>query len=128
MQDFDLRHTNYHFEPENSRHPSYPFRMSARDLARFGLLFLNDGKWNSGQIIPSEWVRESTRSYSETSVGGYGYMWWTESGSLGELGTYVALGNLGHAIYVIPAARLVFVHRVDSYQRKRISPKTVRKI
>jgi CubicO group peptidase (beta-lactamase class C family) len=128
MRDFDPRHAYYHLEPDKSRHPAYPFRMSARDLARFGLLFLNDGEWDGTQIIPSEWVRDSTRSYSKTSVGGYGYMWWTVSGQLGELGVYAALGYGGHAIYVVPAARLVFVHRVDTYERKRVSHESIRLI
>ncbi len=128
MRDFDPRHAYYHLEPENSRHPAYPFRMSARDLARFGLLFLNDGKWNGAQIIPSAWVRDSTQSYSKTSVGGYGYMWWTVSGQLGEVGAYAALGYGGHAIYIVPAARLVFVHRTDTYERKYVNRGSIRDI
>jgi len=128
MRDFDPRHAYYHLEPENSRHPAYPFRMSARDLARFGLLFLNEGKWKGTQIIPSEWVRESTKSYSKTRFGGYGYMWWTVSGQLGELGAYAALGYGGHAIYVVPAARLVFVHRADTYDRKHVNFRSIQDI
>ena len=128
MQDFELRHTYYHLEPKNSRHPAYPFRMSARDLARFGLLFLNDGKWKNAQIVPSDWVRESTKAYSKALRGGYGYMWWTMSGSLGELGTYAALGYGGHAVYVVPGAKLVFVHRVDTFNRKVASHGSIRQI
>ncbi len=129
MQDFAIRHTYYHLEPEKSRHPAYPFRMSARDLARFGLLYLNEGMWKEAQIIPSEWVRESTKPFSTTVRGGYGYMWWTETGSLlGALGTYMARGFGGHVVYVVPGARLVFVHRVDTYNEKRIDGWTIRRI
>lgn len=121
MQDFELRHTYYHLEPENSRHPAYPFRMSAQDLARIGLLFLNEGRWMRRQVIPSEWVHESTRPHSTYSDGGYGYMWWTlpERGRLGKLGTYAAFGYGGHAIYVVPEAILVFVHRANTYDRRK---------
>ncbi len=121
MQDFELRHTYYHLEPENSRHPAYPFRMSARDLARIGLLFLNEGRWMDNQIIPSEWVHVSTQPHSTYYDGGYGYMWWTlpEHGRLGKLGTYAAFGHGGHAIYVVPEAKLVFVHRADTYKGRR---------
>ncbi len=120
MQDFQLRHTYYHLEPENSRHPAYPFRMSARDLARFGLLYLNEGRWGDRQIIPRQWVRESTRSYSETSLGGYGYMWWRVHHQLDALGAYAAAGYGGQWIIVVPGARLVFVHRMDTYDDKTI--------
>lgn len=118
MQDFELRHTYYHLEPKNSRHPAYPFRMSARDLARFGLLFLNEGRWKNKQIVPSEWVHESTETYSTYSNGGYGYLWWTtpEYSRLGKLGTYAAFGYGGHVVYVVPGANLVFVHRANTYE------------
>jgi CubicO group peptidase (beta-lactamase class C family) len=120
MQDFELRHTYYHLEPENSRHPGYRFRMSARDLARFGLLFLNEGRWKGAQIIPSEWVSESTKTYSVTLAGGYGYMWWTEIGLLDQLGTYTAYGYGGQAVYIVPGAKLVFVHRANTYDGRTV--------
>ncbi len=120
MQDFELRHTYYHLEPEHSRHPAYPFRMSARDLARFGLLFLNNGKWKDSQIIPATWVQESTAAHSKARRGGYGYMWWTAGGRLGELGGYAAAGYGGQWVYVIPGAKLVVVHRADTYEDKHV--------
>ncbi|MBL8174382.1 MAG: serine hydrolase [Bryobacterales bacterium] len=96
---------------EDSIHPAYPFKMSARDLARFGLLFLNNGKWNGKQVVPEAWVAESTRSYSDASTyggDGYGYMWWVDRHG------YSARGAGGHYLYVIPAMRLVVAHRVDT--------------
>ncbi len=123
MQDFDLRHTYYHLEAHNSRHAAYSFRMSARDLARFGLLFLNEGAWNGRQIISTDWVRESTKAYSwsEDSLSGYGYMWWRFLGPTAQLGTYAAAGYGGHRIIVVPKARLVMIHRSNTYVDKRIS-------
>lgn len=48
--------------------------ISAEDHARFGLLFLNDGKWKDQQIISPEWIRQATTpSQAENN---YGYMWW----------------------------------------------------
>ena len=70
MEDFDLRHTRYRYEANYSRHPDAAFRMSARDLARFGLLFLNDGRWKGQQVVPVDWVRASTQTYSRTSNAG----------------------------------------------------------
>lgn len=61
-----------------SVYPAYPFKMSARDLARFALLYLHKGKWQDNQIVPTHWVEESTQTYSRSEFGpGYGYLWWT---------------------------------------------------
>jgi CubicO group peptidase (beta-lactamase class C family) len=57
---------------------AYPFHMSARDLARFGLLYLHGGNWNGRPIVPAAWVGENTTAYSITRMNsGYGYLWWT---------------------------------------------------
>ena len=48
------------------RIPSYIFRISARDLARFGPLYLHRGRWRGAQVIPASWVDASVRSYSMT--------------------------------------------------------------
>ena len=125
MQDYQPSDGEY-FRGAASDHPAYPIRMSARDLARFALLYLHDGKWNGRQIIPSAWVQESTQSYSqafpEAGPGyGYGYLWWI--GFPSNTGaptvnvpkhTYAAMGAEGQYAFVIPAYDLVFVHRINS--------------
>jgi CubicO group peptidase (beta-lactamase class C family) len=121
MQDFSAATDgDYRKEPE-SEYPSYDFFMSARDMARFGYLFLRNGRWQDQQIISKEWIDRSTMSYTQgTSTErnpfyGYGFMWWTN-----ELG-YYALGAGGHAIAVIPSKDLVIVHRMandDEYDTK----------
>jgi len=125
MQDFIRdQHTSY-FTGTNSIHPAYPFQLSARDLARFGLLFARGGRWNDRQIIPHGWVMESTRSYSTTERGGgYGYMWWV--GKNGKFypnvqlpdGSFAAHGYRGHKVLVVPQWDLVVVHRVDTFKRE----------
>jgi hypothetical protein len=128
MQDFGPRHCHYHLEPHNSIHPAYPFRMSTRDLARLGLLYLCDGRWRDAQLIPSSWIVESTRSYSAVPTGGYGYMWWVDGGHLEELGAYAAAGFGGHRMYVIPRAQLVIVHRADTYLKKMIGDHEIHRL
>jgi CubicO group peptidase (beta-lactamase class C family) len=46
-----------------SQHPAYVMLFSARDLARFGLLYLNEGAWAGRQVVPSSWVKESTKRF-----------------------------------------------------------------
>jgi len=117
MQDFRLQDGYYHLEKQHSIYPAYPFRMSARDMARFGLLFLRDGKWNDKQIITSKWIKESTRQYStQDDKFGYAYLWWNINVEpFKSLGAYTASGYGGHWITVVPGAKLVFVHRVDTW-------------
>jgi CubicO group peptidase (beta-lactamase class C family) len=120
MQDYVAGSLQYHYEP-TSMHPYYGFRMSTRDLARFGLLFLREGQWRNQQVIPGDWVRESTATYSQTGLdSGYGYMWWT--GVNGGLfpnvqvkeHSYYASGYRGHRVIVLPYRNLVVVHRVNT--------------
>ena len=101
-----------------SVYPAYPIDMSARDLARFGLLYLQKGRWSDRQVIPERWVAESVQAYSEPEPGlGYGYMWWTgfsdRAKTAVELppGSFSARGHGGQLAFVIPAYELVVVHR-----------------
>ncbi len=118
MEDFSLDYTGYREETSRSIHPSYLFRMSARDLARFGQLYLQEGKWEGDQLIPKDWIKESTTvkaPVSSNPIYDYGYMWWVATeGPLSELGLYSAVGRYGQSIDIIPEMNLVFVHRVDS--------------
>jgi CubicO group peptidase (beta-lactamase class C family) len=78
MEDFDVDSCYYRYEPAKSQYPAYHFRMSARDLARFGALYQNNGTWRGRRLVPESWVTESTTAWSlADSVSGmsYGYMW-----------------------------------------------------
>jgi CubicO group peptidase (beta-lactamase class C family) len=127
MEDFRLEDGQYVTGPD-SVYPAYPFRMTARDMARFGLLFLRRGAWKGRTIVPADWVDESTRSYSDAGdSGGYGYMWWVAQdgrhlpGVTLPAGTYSARGAGGHYILVIPQLQLVIVHRVNTDERRSVS-------
>jgi CubicO group peptidase (beta-lactamase class C family) len=126
MEDFEVSDCGYlagndYGAPKVSIHPYYRFCMSARDLARFGLLFLREGRWHDQQIIPADWVRESTATHSETGPdSGYGYMWWNgvQGGLLPNVRvkehSFYASGYRGHRVIVLPYRNLVIVHRVDT--------------
>jgi len=128
MEDF-MPEDGWYVTGEESVHPAYPFRITARDMARFALLMLRKGDWNGKQIIPEDWVEEITGYYSDASLyscDGYGYMWWVAKDGnrfphlpnvkLKE-GTYSARGAGGHYILVIPDYDMVIVHRVNTYLR-----------
>ncbi len=128
MEHFD-KDDDMTFRVKESLHAAYMFKISARDMARFGLLMLRNGNWNGNQIIPSDWVKETT-SYSSDAFAyggdGYGFMWWVVKNNnklphfpfvdLKE-GAYSARGAYGQYILVIPEYDMVIVHRVNSFER-----------
>lgn len=126
MQDFRPRDGHYVTGPD-TRFPAYLFDLSARDFARFALLYLHGGKWNSTQVVPEEWVKASTRPYSDAESGGYGYLWWTGDSASGApqkiafpKGSFWAEGHLGQYAVVVPSLDLVIVNRVDSERTKSV--------
>lgn len=114
MEDYSARDGRYVFHSSSS-HPAYPFSMTARDLARFGLLMLNDGRWNGTQIIPAAWIRESANAYSQTDRSGrsYGYLWWVLPPAEWGSGAVIASGWGGQTIAIVPAKRLVAVQVIE---------------
>jgi CubicO group peptidase (beta-lactamase class C family) len=126
MEDFRPEEGSYGVE-EYSLHPSYIFRISARDLARFGHLYLHRGRWRSDQLIPASWVEASVRSYSATgdqgslaTKSGYGFMWWIQTNAKAhpELrvpdGSFTASGNGGQRLTVIPQIETVIVNLMNT--------------
>jgi CubicO group peptidase (beta-lactamase class C family) len=119
MQDFDPSECKYNLEADKSRHPKYSFRISARDIARFGALYQRNGVWNGKRIIPESWMTESTTAYSEKDGGGFGYMWGiaAEGSWLAELvgGRAIFFSGAGvHNLVVLPDSKIVFVLRMDT--------------
>jgi CubicO group peptidase (beta-lactamase class C family) len=85
--------------------------LSPRDMAKLGYLYLNRGQWNGEQIVPTEWVDQSTTKHMETKGlmnaaedDGYGYFWWIDA-----YGGYSAHGFGGQYIFVVPNLDLVAV-------------------
>ena len=117
MQDFILERQAYKYEKKYSLHPAYPFLISARDLAKFGQLFLRNGPWNTEQIIPAGWIEVSTRSYSMTTTPGvgYGFLWWVLVDDTYGMtkGSYYASGYGGQHLFVLPHINSLVVHRIN---------------
>jgi CubicO group peptidase (beta-lactamase class C family) len=126
MQDFFPDRLRYSYEYWLSQHPYYGFRISTRDLARVGQLFLQGGEWqgtgsaNAEQIVPAGWVEESTQPYSQTdkagTYSGYGYMWWIAASEYQSIqtGSFAASGYGGHTMEVLPDLNTVIVFRVNT--------------
>ena len=101
---------------------------TARNFARFGYLFLRNGRWGNTQVVPEQWVRESTQPSQwqypawagisgngddrpQPSEGrpGYGYYWWLLNFPDAPKDMYMAMGIETKRIYVIPSLDIVAV-------------------
>lgn len=116
MQDYEATWGHYFSQPWRSNHSSYNIWMSARDLARFGLLYLRNGRWNGEQVIPAEWIKRSTQPRFRNVVGEelslhYGLLWWVRGDEFAEYDAYFASGVGNQSIWVLPELDVVFVHR-----------------
>ena len=137
MQDFvpmDVEYTTkdsrteQHFE-NWSEHRAYIFNISTRDLARYGLMYMNCGRWMGQSVVPESWVLESIEGVdtnlgrpsekSDFAFGGWGYLWQVDRDDFRRyenLGvsepTYMGTGSRGHVIFIMPYLNLVIVHQV----------------
>lgn len=136
MDDFDPESDGrYAYDRDKSKYPGYPFKMSTKNGARFGLLMLRNGQWQGKQVIPKSWVKESTKLHSKGNAGGgYGLMWRVASDNVSPLGgigvnlpkdIYTARGYKGHVITVIPSEDIVFVYNNDDSNGGRTSYKDI---
>lgn len=118
MEDWRVSDGYFHYELDKSVYPAYPFRMSARDAARFGLLFAREGQWGEKRILSRHWVRRSTALYSiDDEVFGYGFMWWIAREPRFEgTGFAAALGVGNQMILALPDLDMVIVNRANTYE------------
>lgn len=80
-------------------------QLRSADMAKIGQLYLDEGRWQNEQIIPAEWVKESTSVHSHPSDQvGYGYQWWIR-----PEGDFYSLGWGGQQIRVFREQRMVVV-------------------
>lgn len=90
---------------------------TARDLARFGLLYLNDGVWNGERLLPGGWVKYvTTPSGPQPPEGdfGYGASFWLLNRSPGvPADTFAAFGNRGQYVVIVPSRKVVIVRRAE---------------
>ncbi len=122
LEDYDQARQRMLGFPDQSRHLAYHLFLSGRDMARLGLVMARGGRWGDRQVIPADWVRESTKlripaanlteGFKDGPLG-YGYLWWVPEGRTGAAWRNAALanGNYGQFILVMPETDTVIVHR-----------------
>ncbi|WP_459204396.1 serine hydrolase domain-containing protein (plasmid) [Ralstonia pseudosolanacearum] len=98
-------------------------RLRPRDLARIGQMVLQHGQWQGRQIVPAEWIAESTRPRIDTGQGlQYGYQWWL--GKVEAAGAQQAwiggIGNGGQRLWIVPGLDMVVVATAGDYNQHAI--------
>ncbi|MCG8598988.1 MAG: beta-lactamase family protein [Verrucomicrobiales bacterium] len=135
----DIQEDHHALENKDGQYlfPSYMFRMSARDRARFGLLYLREGNWNGREVVPREFIWETLKPVSTvrtdpdsamlSSGKSYSTLWWIGEGgwlwgeNVGGM-PISARGVAGNFIGVIPSKDLVVVHANDKADGDNIDP------
>ncbi|HYD54266.1 MAG TPA: serine hydrolase [Gemmatimonadaceae bacterium] len=107
--------TAYHWKRTPTGHPDTEggLYLSARDLAKIGQLYLDDGMWQGRRILPAGWAREATQRHvdhvnpANPNSPGYGYQWWRYDRRGAEV--WAGNGFGGQFLVVLPAQRMVGV-------------------
>ena len=97
-------------DPQGNNPGAFGAHFTTREMAKLGYLYLNKGVWDGTQILPEDYVTDSTR---KQNTGGppvntpYGYLWWVTQH--GTHNAFFASGYGGKFIYVIPDLDIVFI-------------------
>jgi CubicO group peptidase (beta-lactamase class C family) len=92
---------------------AFSLYLKPRDLAKFGQLLLQNGKWGTNQIVPVSWIAKATKPIATTQGPGpaYGYYFWVYP----AYGAYSAVGHGGQYIFVVPSKKLVVIYTAWPY-------------
>ncbi|HVW15927.1 MAG TPA: serine hydrolase [Mucilaginibacter sp.] len=119
----------WNFKPDRSNVDNFcQVLLTPRDMAKFGLMFLNNGVWKGKQIVPAEWVAESTSKHSVVENVNYGYLWWLKYLDAGNVRyhSFAAQGNGGQKIYVFRDLNMVVVTTGGNYNTQSPSDELIK--
>lgn len=123
-----IKRFKWHFVPDQSSAETFcQLYLRPRDIARFGLLYLQHGQWNGQQIIPTDWVSQSLERHATVQNNGYGYLWWIKYLNVNGKKYYnrSAQGNGGQRICIWPDQNMVTVITAGSYNAQSSSDELI---
>ena len=118
FKDLGIKNFDWHFKLDKSSSETYgQVNLRSRDMAKFGLLYLNKGVWNGKQVLSKEWVEQSFAKHTVVQGLDYGYLWWTRYLDADGVRYYgkLAQGNGGQKIYIFQELNLVVVTTAGHY-------------
>lgn len=107
-------HQTWRRDPKGIETASFGLYLTARDMAKFGYLYLNGGKWDGKTILSKNWVVNSTKD-QETNIYGrysYGYQWYITD--VAGQPAFLASGYGGQIIGVVPSLDMVVVLKYEA--------------
>jgi hypothetical protein len=113
-----LRIENYTWpvDSDGYLHGEYGLALTARDMAKIGMLYLRHGRWADKQIVSEAFVRDSTTRHNDGGPpvkAAYGYQWWINTTKT-HLDVFFASGIKSQLIYVVPTLDLVVAMQAES--------------
>lgn len=126
---FDLVNASdykWNFKPDSSQMNTFgQLYIKPRDMAKFGILYLNNGKWNDKQVIPGSWVKETLTPHSTIDKTPYSYLWWHPWLMINGVrnNAVAAKGNGGQRIYLRPDLNMVVVITGGNYNSESAADK-----
>lgn len=120
----------WNFKPDKSSVETFcQLYLTSRDMAKFGLLYLNKGNWNGNQIISKEWIASSLKKHSVVQGVDYGYLWWNKYLEVDgtKFYTFGAQGNGGQKIYLLQEQNMVIVITGGNYNSQSPSDELIKK-
>jgi CubicO group peptidase (beta-lactamase class C family) len=114
MRPIGITSERWYVNQEGHPHLGGGLLMTSREMARFGQLYLQGGRWGDSQVVPREWVERSFEQHvtfdpPKGHFVGYGYLWWILRPDPAGAGQpiYAAVGFMGQYIFVIPEHDMV---------------------
>ncbi|MBX2817561.1 MAG: beta-lactamase family protein [Saprospiraceae bacterium] len=101
-----IENSSWEYDPQGRAWGGFGLQLTGRDLAKFGLLYLQNGVWEGNQLVPQSWVNlSSEKQYQFTHPSsGYSLQWWTSS-NFG--GIFYGIGHGGQALMIIPSKNMI---------------------
>jgi CubicO group peptidase (beta-lactamase class C family) len=122
--DLGISHYRWFSAPDGTRHTGGGLNLVARDFAKTGQLVLSEGRWQDKQVVPSDWIEESTKLHlpvigerQSRGMIGYGFQWWHMRFGFGDetADAILASGYGGQMLAIFPQWDLLIVTNGGEY-------------
>jgi len=130
FKDLGIKNFKWNFKPDASSAETFcQVYLSSRDMAKFGLLYLNKGLWNGKQVVSKNWVEQSLAKHSVVQGVNYGYLWWLKFLNVDgvKYNGKAAQGNGGQKIYIWEEQNMITVITGGNYNSQSPSDELIQK-